>query len=122
LLANIKLKRAVILRKIYSEDRIPRRKRRLDKISRLPSGWGLDLSGASSGSVSSVSQICLNKASGASKIRELTASAELNADASGASTIDAGKFGKTQDADIQARRREPGDGGGNGELKVEASE
>lgn len=120
LLANIKTEVSGDTLKIYSEDTISPKTRINVKIS-MPAIEGLDLSGASSGSVSSVKTDTLElKASGASKIRIDGVTKELIADASGASAIDAESL-QTQDADVEASGASRATIAATGELKVEAS-
>jgi hypothetical protein len=120
LLANIKTEVSGDTLKIYSEDTISPKTPINVKIS-MPAIEGLDLSGASSGSVSSVKADALElKASGASKIRIDGASRKLTANASGASTID-GESLQTQDADVEASGASRATVAATGELNVEAS-
>lgn len=120
LLANIKTEVSGDTLKIYSEDTISPKTPINVKIS-MPAIEGLDLSGASSGNISSVKADALElKASGASKIRIDGATNELTADASGASTIDAESL-QTQDADVEASGASRATVAASGELNVEAS-
>jgi hypothetical protein len=120
LLANIKTETSGDTLKIYSEDSISPKTPINVKIS-MPAVEGLDLSGASSGSVSGVKSDALElKASGASKIRIDGATNELTANASGASTIDAESL-KTVDANIEASGASRAAVAATGELNVEAS-
>ncbi len=120
LLANIKTEVSGDTLKIYSEDTISPKTPINVKIS-MPAVEGLDLSGASSGSVSGVKADSLElKASGASEIKIDGAAKELTADASGASAIDAESL-QTQDADVEASGASQATVAATGELKVEAS-
>lgn len=120
LLANIKTEVSGDTLKIYSEDRISPKTRISVKIS-MPAIEGLDLSGASSGSVSSVKDDALElKASGASKIKVDGAAKDLTADASGASTIEAESL-QTQDAVVEASGASRVTVAATGELNVKAS-
>jgi hypothetical protein len=120
LLANIKTETSGDTLKIYSEDSISPKTQINVKIS-MPAVEGLDLSGASNGSVSGVKADALElKASGASKIRIDGAANELTANASGASTIDAERL-QTVDADIEASGASQAAVAATGELNVEAS-
>jgi len=101
LLANIKTEVSGDTLKIYSEDRISSKTRINVKIS-MPTIEGLEISGASSANVAGVKANSLElKASGASKIKIDGEAKTLEADASGASSIDAEKL-KVEDADVEA--------------------
>lgn len=120
LLANIKTETSGDTLKIYSEDRISPKTRINVKIS-MPAIEGLEVSGASSGNVAGVKADSIDlKASGASKIKIDGAAKELNADASGASTIDAENL-KTVDADVEASGASGATVSATGDLKVDAS-
>lgn len=120
LLANIKTEVSGDTLKIYSEDRISPKTRINVKIS-MPEFEGLNVSGASSGSVSNVKADSLDlKASGASKIKIEGVAKELDADASGASTIDAENL-KVEDADVDASGASSATVSASNDLKVDAS-
>ena len=87
--------------KIYSEDRISPKTQINVKIS-MPEIVGLEVSGALSADVSNVKTDLMQlKASGASKVRIDGEVIRLNADASGASKIDAEGL-KVEDANVDA--------------------
>ena len=120
LLTNIKTETSGDTLKIYSEDRISPKTRINVKVS-MPKIEGLDVSGASSGNVAGVNADSLElKASGASKIKIDGAAKELNADASGASTIDAENL-KVGDADVEASGASNAIVAATNDLKVDAS-
>lgn len=101
LLTNIKTEVSGETLKIYSEDQISPKTRINVRIS-MPAIEGMDVSGASSSSVTDVNSDSLElKASGASKITINGTAKELNAEASGASTIDAENL-KAENADVEA--------------------
>lgn len=120
LLTNIKTEVSGDTLKIYSEDRISP-KTRIKVLVSMPAIEGLDVSGASSGSVAGVNADSLElKASGASKIKIDGTAKELNADASGASTIDAENL-KVEDADVEASGASKAVVTATNDLKVDAS-
>lgn len=120
LLTNIKTEVSGDTLKIYSEDRISP-KTPIKVIISMPTIEGLDISGASSGSVVGVSANSLDlKASGASKIKIDGIAKELNADASGASTIDAENL-KVEDADVEASGASKAVVAATNDLKADAS-
>lgn len=120
LLTNIKTETSGDTLKIYSEDRISPKTRINVKIS-MPTVEGLDVSGASSGSITGVNADSLDlKASGASKIKIDGTAKQLNADASGASTIDAENL-KVDDADVEASGASKAVVSATNDLKVDAS-
>jgi hypothetical protein len=101
LLGNIKTEVSGDTLKIYSEDKISPKTQINVKIS-MPEIVGLEVSGASSADVSSVKTDLIKlKASGASKIRIDGEVIRLDADASGASKIDAEEL-KGEDANVDA--------------------
>jgi len=120
LLTNIKTEVSGDTLKVYSEDRISPKTRINVKIS-MPAIEGLDLSGASSGNVAGVNANSLElKASGASKIKIDGIAKELNADASGASTIDAESLA-VENADVEASGASKAVVAATNDLKVDAS-
>jgi hypothetical protein len=120
LLANIKTEVSGNTLKIYSEDSISPKTRINVKVS-MPTIEGLDVSGASSGSISNVNADWLElKASGASKIKVEGTAKELEGNASGASTIDAENL-KVEDADVDASGASSAIVSASNDLKIDAS-
>lgn len=120
LLANIKTEVSGDTLKIYSEDRISPKTRINVRIT-MPEIEGLEVSGASSGTISNVKADSIElKASGASKIKIDGTAKELAADASGASTIDAENL-KTEKADVEASGASNATVSATNDLKVDAS-
>lgn len=120
LLTNIKTEVSGDTLKIYSEDRISP-KTRINVVISMPALVGLDVSGASSGSVAGVKADSLElKASGASKIKIDGTAKQLNADASGASTIEAENL-SVEDADVDASGASKTTVAATNDLKVNAS-
>lgn len=120
LLTNIKTEVSGDTLKIYSEDRISP-KTRINVSVSMPQIEGLDVSGASSGTVAGVNADSLElKASGASKIKIEGTAKELNADASGASTVDAEGL-KVENADVGASGASKATVAATNDLKVDAS-
>ena len=120
LLANIKTEVSGDTLKIYSEDQISAKTKINVRIS-MPALEALEISGASSGNVSSVKSDSLElKASGASKIRIDGEARTLEAEASGASTIDAESL-RVEDADVEASGASKATINATNDLKVDAS-
>lgn len=120
LLANIKTETSGDTLKIYSEDSISPKTRINVRIS-MPRLEKLDLSGASSGVVTAVNADSLElKASGASSIKIEGVAKKLNADASGASKIDAENL-RTEDTDIEASGASSSTVNAANELRADAS-
>lgn len=120
LLSNIKTEVSGDTLKIYSEDRISPKTQINVKIS-MPSIESLDVSGASSGNILNVKADLLElKASGASKIGVKGEAKTLNADANGASTIDAEAL-QVEDAEVEASGASKAVVSATNELNVEAS-
>lgn len=120
LLQNIKTEINGDTLKIYSEDRISPKTQMNVKIS-MPEIEGLELSGASNGTLTNVKADSLElKASGASKIKVDGEAKELNADASGASKIDAENL-RVEDADVEASGASSATVSATDDLKIDAS-
>jgi hypothetical protein len=120
LLENIKTEVSGDTLKIYSSDRISPKTRVKVSIS-MPAIEGLNISGASNGSVAGVNADSLElKASGASKIKIDGTAKQLNVDASGASTIDAENL-KAEGADVEASGASKAIVTAINDLKVDAS-
>lgn len=120
LLANIKTEVSGDTLKIFSEDRISAKTRINVRIS-MPAIERLEISGASNGTVANVKSGALElKASGASKIRIDGEAKTLEADASGASSIDAESL-RVEDANIEASGASKAIVSATNNLEVDAS-
>jgi predicted DNA binding CopG/RHH family protein len=120
LLANIKTEVSGDTLKIYSVDRISTKNRINVRIS-MPAIEGLEISGASTGVVTNVNSDAFGlKASGASKVKIDGEAKTLQADASGASTIEAEGL-RVQDADVQASGASKATVNATNDLRVDAS-
>lgn len=120
LLTNIKTDVSGDTLKIYSEDRISPKTKINIKIS-MPAIEGLDVSGASSGVVSSAKTGSLSlTASGASNIKIDGQAKDLKADASGASTIEAENL-RVENAEVEASGASKATVAATNDLDVNAS-
>jgi predicted DNA binding CopG/RHH family protein len=120
LLTNIKTEVSGDTLKIYTEDSIST-KTRINVVISMPELEGVNVSGASRGVIADVNADSLEiKASGASKIKINGTAKELNAEANGASSIEAESL-KVENADVEANGASKAVVSAANELKIAAN-